>query len=234
MNEEIAKEKEPIEIERTKFIRKDILISFFLGLLAGLLGAIAQAYVVPHIIKPDIKIFFEWEKPYIINYGLSGKYNFYHFRIRILNDSIFAANNCKLMLTELSSYDKNKKDFVSKDNFEPVLLEKYNYMPSNISPGMSVFAKFAQIANTQYQTDYEKNRSGGEKEPQFRFSLIRFIPWLHSHAIKGKHKFKIAIYFDNRDPVVKEFELVWNGLAEKQWPVNQEELDKFVTIKMLN
>jgi len=193
---------------------KSIAIGFFLGIVASMIAPLGVEYLKLKFFTPDIKIEFEPNAPYVISTvrGVDETKEYFpviELRFRINNRSNYhSALNSTVMLTALGHIEGNT--FVPDKKFEPVKLNQYSYMPSNISPGMEVFAPFAQIAHPDFQKRFEAQLySGDPSTPHFRFQVPHYPRWMSSHMPPGKHRFQITVYFENRLPAQQWFELQW-------------------------
>ena len=193
---------------------KGVVFGFVLGIVAGVVSPLGVEYLKLRFFKPDIKIEFESKPPYVIStvFGVDKIREYFsvlELRLLIENASNYhTANNYMVMLTGL--WHMKGDNFVPSDNFEPIKLEQYRYMPSNISPGMRIFTPFARIAHPDFQKKVDlKLYSGDPDIPHFRFQVPNYPRWMSSHMQPGTHRFQITVFFDNRPPVNKMFELQW-------------------------
>ena len=185
-----------------------------LGIFAGIITPIAVEYLKLEFFSPSIEVQFEAKPPFIISTVLGFDetreyFSVIEFRFSIENtSSYYIANSYSVMLTGL--WHKEGNSFVPSNNFEPIKLTQYSYMPKNISPGMRIFVPFARIAHPDFQKKFDaKLYSGNPEIPHFRFQVPNYPRWMRSHLEPGVHLFQITVFFENRRSIKRMFKFRW-------------------------
>lgn len=218
-------------------------LSYLFTFLIGFFAKPFQERFSKRVNAPKMSIKFDMNAPYfhktIINASKKeDKGNYYGFFLRfgIFNESDSdTAKNCKVFLTGISHRDE-AGNFINKPNFEPVKLKMSQYVPGfyypeqDISPHQEIYGFLGRVAELEYQKKYDKNLSADNWEkPQFQISFDLQIPkWMQSHLDKGLNRLHVAIYFGNRPPIHKTFEVNWTG----EWFDDFEKMKNAITAKL--
>jgi len=164
------------------------------------------------------------------------RFKAFFFRFGIKNNSrLTTASKCQAFITNIWHMDKAEK-FVEDESFEPIKLQMYQ-LPGkyesqvDISPEMQVFSFLGRIAEPEHQLKYDKGLSGDVSKPQFQiiFDSTNMPSWIKTNLSEGIHRLKVQVYFGNRAPIHKTFEINWSG----EWQPDFEKMKKAISVKLM-
>jgi hypothetical protein len=209
-----------------------VVVAFLLGLFAGIAAPLAVDYLKPAVPVADIAIDFEARPPFVVRTGsdvggAERQSPAYLLRVSIQNRSQrVTARACSVMLTGLWDQFKERQ-FKATEPFDPVLLEWLPYMPTDIRPGIKVFAPFGEIVSQGAPTGAAGTASVRAMErAEFRFRASAWPPWRGRTLNPGKHRIRLTVAFEDMPPVEQLLEIDWSG----RWSDDPREMRTLVRV----
>ena len=226
------------------------LFSLLIGFMLGVIGAPVTEWVTAKWFPPPVRVELKNTQPFMsqIKVPINGrKYLFYRIGIRLHNLSeTKTAKGCQVYLSGIAT-ENSPGVFEYPENFRPILLLFQKWLDGeanevlltktgarDVLPGMQEFVVIARFIEPEFQNRFEATNLG-KASPALKMLIppgpegdgVMLPRWIPSHLDPGKHRILIKIFFENRPPIFKEYELKLNG----KWTDAESEMQRQVQIK---
>jgi hypothetical protein len=228
---------------------KSTLLTAAASVMAALVGFTVSPFVDSwqiYVKSPPVETGFSMYQPYfyrstIIHPSATAKndkmvYHAYFIDFGVKNRSGWtSAEQCRIFVTSIRRRQADGK-LTDNPSFVPVRMQtqarfKVNPLyPPDIAPEMELMAGLVYIPELNFQKAYPD--TSGAKDivnMQLSFDETGAPNWVESHLDPGTHEVTVKIYFKNRKPLTRTFEIVWEG----GWADSLEEMKKKVKVRIV-